>query len=553
LADVPADSPMILIGRSPACDMVLRVKGLNPVHFLLEWAGEGEFDPMKGVWALTEVRRTGPFKEQELAISGSNRGVVLGKKPVEFGGLTWKWTEDRLAPAELKKDTLRDQVLASAKAVSRDLLGATCVELVRLSPDGQTVVDVEHLVRRDHHESKILQEDRKLRLRWRSGGPSLEWYGMEASSLRGVALEGASKYLDASDILYFKGNDRSYFVRMVPRLRVKESPREIWQDPFIRFAGICFAAAIPILGLIHTLPLPTAEDVAEKTPRMARIEIKEAPPPPPPEPPAPVIPEPKVEPAPAPPAPEKSSEGGKKRAKTDVKKKQAPRPKQSPKPEPVVADVGSVGLLGSMKKHEDTAVVSADSMVTQNSLPDSATGSAGKVLVQAPSDIVDLKKAQHKQTGGDVLADSTNDVSAGADFSAEAVTAGGTRFAGGAFSIDASDSGDDGDAAETGFAGTVRGGLSREAVGRAVFNQRAKIRACYQTALLSHPKLAGRLVLKWQISPEGVVTSIKPVLSDLHLPSLESCVMSVLRATPFPSNPRGLPTMVLYPFVFRKS
>lgn len=39
------DRPTVFIGRSPSCDVVLRVPGLRPLHFLLEWVGEGNFDP----------------------------------------------------------------------------------------------------------------------------------------------------------------------------------------------------------------------------------------------------------------------------------------------------------------------------------------------------------------------------------------------------------------------------------------------------------------------------------------------------------------------------
>src|SRR5262249_13195864 len=155
-----------------------------------------------------------------------------------------------------------------------------------------------------------------------------------------------------------------------------------------------------------------------------------------------------------------------------------------------------------------------DTMVTKNPPPVAATGSEGHVLVHAPTDIVDLEKTKRTQPQTDALNDAGNDVSINADYSAKAVNSGSARFAGTAFSIDASDSGDEGDAAESGFAGTVRGGLSREAVGRAVFAQKAKIRKCYQTALVSHPNASGRLVLKWEISPAGTVTSIKSLLSE---------------------------------------
>ncbi|MGK4422631.1 FHA domain-containing protein, partial [Klebsiella pneumoniae] len=51
--------PLLLVGRSPVCDAVVRVKGLKPVHFMIEWIGEGDFDPMLGSWTVFDVSGAG--------------------------------------------------------------------------------------------------------------------------------------------------------------------------------------------------------------------------------------------------------------------------------------------------------------------------------------------------------------------------------------------------------------------------------------------------------------------------------------------------------------
>lgn len=557
LASVYPDSPLLLIGRSPACDMVLRLSGLQPVHFLLEWAGEGEFNADKGIWVLTQIERAVKLDEMAAAQSSHAQGVVVGAKPVNLGGLTWAWSHDSLSRGELPTGTLQKQVQAAAQSVSRDLLGEACLEVIRLSTDGQTVVDVEHLVRGELRASKILPLEPGLKVRWRREMPSLDWgtsLTATAMNARAQPLPAAKKTLEASDLIFLEGPEASYYFRLVPRLAFKESRYEIFSDPFLKFAAICFVIAAVILYALHGIDSPPLPLDVEKKPRMATVEIKQAAQVP--------LPEPKVEIQPVePPPPPRLKPAQQKQAK----KSRAPKIKIKAaisnvlppviKPAPPAVNVNTVGLLGSMKKsnHANSGLVAADTIVSRSSHP--AAGADGKVLVSQAAEIVDMQKSEKNHDNDkDVLAEAASKVSLKDNFVAGEVKAGTNRFKGAAFSIDAGETeGDEASSLESGFGESVHGGLSRGEVGHAVFAERRKIRACYQTALVINPRLSGRVVLKWQISASGSVTSIQLVSSDVNQPSLESCVMAVLRATKFPLNPKNEPTKVLYPFVFKKT
>ncbi|MGZ3722469.1 MAG: AgmX/PglI C-terminal domain-containing protein [Bdellovibrionales bacterium] len=575
LASLFPDSPMLLIGRSPACDMVLRLAGIQSVHFLLEWAGEGDFDPDAGIWVLTEMEKAPQLSERLAADSKASRGVVIGSQSVSLGGLTWKWSLDSLSRGELPKGMLRKQVQSAAKAVSRDLLGEACLEVIRLSPDGQAVVDVEHLIRGGIGSSKILPLEPGLKVRWGKDMPSLDWGELKATAINASRehLTGKIKILGAADLIFIEGRKSSYYFRLVPRLAFKESPYELFSDPFYKFAGVCLLIAAIFLFFVRGIETPPPIPESEVKPRIATVEIKQAevkpveiPPPAPPEPkveiPPPPPPPPLVKPevlkqAHKPRAPKiKAAEKIKVADKVKVTEKIKTPPVEKPPP-PV--EVKNMGLLGSMKKANpaNSAVVNAETIV--NRANDTATGPdvGAKILVAQAAGIVDMKKTvrtKNPEGGRDVLAEASSDVSAKDDFVAGALTGGAKRFAGAAFSIDASESeGNEASAMESGFGESVHGGLNRGQVGHAVFTQRQKIRACYQTALIVNPKLNGRVVLKWQISAAGKVDSIQMASSDLNLPSFETCIMAVLRATQFPTNPKKEPTRVLYPFVFKRS
>lgn len=95
------------------------------------------------------------------------------------------------------------------------------------------------------------------------------------------------------------------------------------------------------------------------------------------------------------------------------------------------------------------------------------------------------------------------------------------------------------------------GGLDRETVRRVIAANRGKIRTCYERALLASPKLLGRVSYKWAIAPTGPVVQAEIKQSTLDSSNLKACVLQVIREMVFPVAVNGLPTRVIYPFVFQ--
>jgi hypothetical protein len=85
-----------------------------------------------------------------------------------------------------------------------------------------------------------------------------------------------------------------------------------------------------------------------------------------------------------------------------------------------------------------------------------------------------------------------------------------------------------------------------------VAGNRDAFRACYDRSLTKHPGIKGRFMLKFVVSPEGVVKSAEgdATKSEIHAPDLESCAIGVLKGLKFPPSKKGMESTVNYPFDF---
>jgi TonB family protein len=86
----------------------------------------------------------------------------------------------------------------------------------------------------------------------------------------------------------------------------------------------------------------------------------------------------------------------------------------------------------------------------------------------------------------------------------------------------------------------------------AVMKASAKsLRTCYQQELARSPELAGRIVVKFLISPAGSVTSASIVSTTMKSPRVESCIVSTIKQLTFPAKAVGTAS-VTYPFIFSR-
>ena len=76
-----------------------------------------------------------------------------------------------------------------------------------------------------------------------------------------------------------------------------------------------------------------------------------------------------------------------------------------------------------------------------------------------------------------------------------------------------------------------------------------RFRACYESALLKNPSLAGRVTTRFVIGRDGAVSNVANGGSDLPNASVVSCVTRAFYGLSFPQPEGGIVT-VTYPIAF---
>jgi outer membrane biosynthesis protein TonB len=96
---------------------------------------------------------------------------------------------------------------------------------------------------------------------------------------------------------------------------------------------------------------------------------------------------------------------------------------------------------------------------------------------------------------------------------------------------------------------SVNGRLPPEAIKHVIRSNFGRFRQCYEDGLRRHPKLSGRVQVKFVIDRSGAVASSIDDGSDLPDTAAVACVVRAFGALQFPQPEGGLVTVV-YPIVF---
>jgi outer membrane biosynthesis protein TonB len=96
------------------------------------------------------------------------------------------------------------------------------------------------------------------------------------------------------------------------------------------------------------------------------------------------------------------------------------------------------------------------------------------------------------------------------------------------------------------FSGTI----DREAIRRVIQANLRVIRTCYERELNRNPNLLGKIVISWEIGPEGRVLSASTKSNELGNDAVAQCVIDRLKTWRFPEPPAGQVVDVAYPFFF---
>ncbi len=99
----------------------------------------------------------------------------------------------------------------------------------------------------------------------------------------------------------------------------------------------------------------------------------------------------------------------------------------------------------------------------------------------------------------------------------------------------------------------VMGSLDKELIRKVIHANRGQIRYCYESQLNRHPKLSGKVAVKFIISPSGSVSTSSVAQATTNNPELEACVAGRVRTWQFPKPKGGGVVIVTYPFIFAQS
>jgi TonB family protein len=89
-------------------------------------------------------------------------------------------------------------------------------------------------------------------------------------------------------------------------------------------------------------------------------------------------------------------------------------------------------------------------------------------------------------------------------------------------------------------------------VARVIRQGLAAIRGCYERGLKRDPRLAGKLILRFTVTPAGTVTHIEIEDDSLGDEEVARCLRALVARWRFPP-PQGGPAEIAFPFVFQPS
>ena len=98
----------------------------------------------------------------------------------------------------------------------------------------------------------------------------------------------------------------------------------------------------------------------------------------------------------------------------------------------------------------------------------------------------------------------------------------------------------------------VDGSLDANVIAKEIKARLGGVRACYEAGLKRNPSISGKLVLRFEVSTIGKVTSAEVDSDTLHDDEVASCIKGKMMSIRFPA-PAGGSVQFSYPFVFQSS
>lgn len=553
----PVQGNSVLIGRSPACNLVVRFPGIHQVHFLLEWIGEGEAEPGGPDWSLLDIHLVSKTGETEASDDGVGLGTMLGKDPTVVDGFSFAWAFDALAETHLKKGILSRQMRLAIEGEEDPRQAqpseSQVLEVVTMDVSRDSVTDIQHVPLRDYRGTYqpvsvlpqvLMHSPIEKRVQF-----SLEKVPEARAYLRGSPIRPddlKETIIGPNDLLQIRWNLTDYYFRLVPEVKTPKLSRQFWHEPFNLWSLGALGILTIVLAILNHVPLQ--HEIKEPVPpRIAQVYIKEPTTEAPAEP-SPPAEQPSVQPTPMIPEPINAKPTDRKNEVVIEKRAESVAPQPEPKVEPnkpaVPAKkdpVTKLGLLANLKKNEDKPPeINADKILNEGIVSDTVGGKTGFIVNQPPSGLV--KKSE--QNSNDLFEASSNNVKVGqrAETNSLGLVSGAADGGLASVKFGTSEKGEGAD--------STAGGLDRATVRQILNNYKPEVRNCYEKALLVKAKIEGRMVLQWTISPKGTTETLSLVRSKVDTPTLEKCVADVIKGISWPASANHQPTTVIYPFEF---
>lgn len=98
---------------------------------------------------------------------------------------------------------------------------------------------------------------------------------------------------------------------------------------------------------------------------------------------------------------------------------------------------------------------------------------------------------------------------------------------------------------------SIEGGLDRDAIAEVIKRNLGQIRYCYERQLSSNPDLYGKVLVKFVIGADGLLSSQKVDTTTLKSEMVEGCILRRMAGWKFPLPKGGTQVRVSYPFLFK--
>lgn len=553
---IPLVYRVIVVGRSPACDAILRAPGVAPIHLLLEWLPGEDSGAGGGSWAVADVSRLDLVEDEVIRAEGAPRVFLRGSGMQHFAGFDFRLGDDHLAEDVFSGRLLRNEIRrAIDKTLSSIYAQPTgnnslenVLEIVRIRKDADTVEGIYHVPFRT--KLKRVPRAREIKVQWSSPtslsilldeAPYASLHASGETNSKNLP-RGRSVELNPTNFSLISTRDHAIFFRLVPALA---EAGELRRSRVLRLAT-AYVGFFLLGVLLFNMPrLKPA--VSRPPPRIARVIVKEIvrdPQPPP------------SNPVPANPPAVAATNASPSAAAPALRTGQVRTTRPGLNTPATNKGSNSVGILSSLQKGQgDQTRVSADMLIDNGArLQQVANEDDGYVAVQRPPSGKVGRKSKASASGLKSALSASSTLSSDEEFSSRSrgplARKGGTpefTFSDGMSRSPADESG------SGGFGISVEGGLSRDQVLAGLQATRAIIKGCYDTALISNSRAQGKISFQWNISPDGAVTSARLLQSQAKYPSLEECVRDAIRGTQFAAARNGKATTVVYQFMFKKS